>query len=109
MVIAVGVVQIGLVPLHLGQLVWVELFDLVGHLIGDAQQQGVDHVVLPDDGLPDTTLVDQGEVQQETLEAQKLVQLLAALFGQGAQTIPVCPFVAAAAAQGLSALCLHYI
>lgn len=36
---------------------------------------GVDQIVLPDDRLPHAPLMDQGEVQQEPLQPQDLIQL----------------------------------
>ena len=67
--------------------VGVEPTELGGDLVGNAQEQGVDHIVLPDQRLLKRPLPDEGKVQQEVLQAQDLVQRLLALGCQAADAV----------------------
>ena len=67
--------------------VGVEPTELGGDLVGNAQEQGVDHIVLPDQRLLKRPLPDEGKVQQEVLQAQDLAQRLLALGRQAADAV----------------------
>ena len=70
---------------HLGcHLVHIEVFGVdllhvLDHLVGDAEERGVDHIVLPQCHLVDMTLVEQGELFEELLQAEHLSHIVEAL------------------------------
>ena len=55
-----------------GEEVGVDVPELFGHLVGDAEEGAVDHVVLPEDDFDGVLLAHEGEVLQELLEAEEL-------------------------------------
>ena len=67
---------------HLGgQLVHVEvlgidLLHILDHLIGDAEEGGINHIVLPQRHLTHVTLVEQRELLQEFLQSEHLSHLV---------------------------------
>ena len=55
-----------------GEEVGVDVPELLGNLVGDAEEGAVDHVVLPEDDFDGVLLAHEGEVLQELLEAEEL-------------------------------------
>ena len=98
MVVVPGAGRLPGVLVDLRLEVGVEPTELGGDLVGNAQEQGVDHIVLPDQRLLERPLPDEGKVQQEVLQAQDLVQRLLALGRQAADAV---------AARTLEAALLH--
>ena len=64
-----------------GYLIHVEVFGIdllhvLDHLVGDAEEGGVDHIVLPQRHFTDMTFVEQRELFQELLESEQLAHFV---------------------------------